>query len=101
MSLRCVCWHACQCLYVLIVLTVTVQKKPSLSLYLSSLRVLHLLGFAHIHKKILQQPLGLCQVICILLLVEQALILRITLFVLNRSEKRLYHIVVVPLKAFS
>lgn len=75
-----------QSLYVL-ALPVTVQKKNSLSLYLISLRVLQPLGLVHIHEEILEQPLSLCQVVCIHLLVDQGLILPIVLCVLHKSKK--------------
>lgn len=64
-----------------------VSRINSLFLYLSSLRVLQLLGLAHVHEEILQQPLGLRQVVCVHLLVDHGLILPIALRVLHSSKR--------------
>lgn len=51
--------------------------------------MLQLAGFGHVHEQVFQQHLGLRQVVCSLLLVEELLVLFIVLFVLHRSSRSL------------
>lgn len=54
----------------------------SLSLNLSRLWVLQLLGLVHVHEQVLQQHLSPHQLVCVHLLVDQGQVLAIALCVL-------------------
>lgn len=79
-SFRCVWRDACPCVSVR-------DRMNSLSLYLGGLRVLQPLGLVHVHEEVLQQPLSLSQVFCVRLLVDERLLLRITLRVLQGRHR--------------
>lgn len=57
-----------------------------LSLNLRSLWMLQLLRLVHIHEEVLQQLLGLHQIVCVYLLVDDGYILSFTVGVLHRSH---------------